>query len=573
MSDLSAKLSSLTPAVYASLQGPSAVAPAVKAEPVMEVKESQSSAANIIISHSRYSPAYGPSRPIVQVNFSNPILADDSSNNILYNATQGRVAGGVSRISELLARGDTEYEQDMRQYTTHSFPTKNGEYPPIDLEKFQERDNDSDKGLNLTLKTKDGDTIHFSLEHYQGYGVTEGETAIEENGIEVTDKRHSRFQGVKIGFSLEGQLSNEEKLQLDVLVAKLEGINTGYFDTGEFALSELDFSQFDLMSDVDLSFHRQGKEMFAFKYHDDDLQRTIEFGRAKIAIDKTSLGMSFSTEQQEQAIQEYIALIQESAKEVKAGESDLNIMLDVFQLGFKGLGLSEDEEAEKELADGSPIKAMAETGETIRNSVIPLPDFDFSFSSEKSRPNAIKQPGEYVGFDLNISLKSLVHEDSSEARMDIVQTQKFELTGAYYEPLDHLERVDFKNQNYKYTTVHRESEKVNHLLIQDGLIEKAQSSEQGEAKIHTRIYEEGELVDEMKDILAFAHYEDFTELAQKQEDRQTQDMLETLVIDPYQKYNESEETQDKMDKQAAIGDLKALIGRLKAGQSINSPSF
>lgn len=528
MADLSAKLSMLNPTVMASKPRST---PAPESVHDASDKPIDFASSPISVREARFSPAFGPAKPIIQVDFSNSALADDSSINILRNAVRGSVVGGVSRISELIARGDTDYQQDMRQYQLYSFPTKNGEYPPINTQNFIDLDVESKRGMDLVLKTKDGDTIRFSLEYYRGNGMAAGDADVSEQGLDLEDQRSANFIGVKLDFSLEGSLSLQEQQQLDGVVAKLEGL----FAQEGVALSELDFSQFDVMADVDIVMSKDGDEIFSFQYHDDASQRTIDFGNTHIKIDKTSLGMGFSAEQQEKAKQAYLSLIEESAREVKQAHS-IDVMQAIFTLGFSNLAKKEDDEPI--LKDGSQLKIIAGASEQIRSSLITLPDFQFSHNSKISQPNAAANPNEYVGFKLSFSLKSQVLEDESKSQMNIAQQQKYKLTGAYYEPLDHLKQVDFENQNYKYTTIFRESEKINRLLIQDGLIEKAESFEQGEARKSTQVYEEGVLVDEVHDLVEFAQYMDFTDLANQQEDKQDQAMLEALIIDPYQQFNE-----------------------------------
>jgi hypothetical protein len=533
MTDLSAKLSMLNPVIIAPTQGHQPIIKMTDVVPVQVVEPTRLFSSNAItVSTSRYSPAYGEAKQLRQVDYSNPAFADAGSHDLLKSVSRGSVAGGALRMSELLARGDTEYRQDMRQYSTFSFPVKDGSYPPLDLNVFEDLDKDVEEGFSFQLKTKDGDSINFSFERYVGYGVSEGETQVDERGFHITDKRTGGFKGAEISFNVDGKLSKDERQQLELLAEKLEKLTTDYFEGEQSALNQFDFSEFDLMEKIDLSFSKYGKEVLSVGYIDTDLYRSIEMNadgaKAAITIDKTSLGMKFDADQQVKAKQAYMSLLQESATEAKS-RSSVAMMQAVFELGFNNLVPDSQDKAGVQNSD-------VELNEQANSSVIALPDFDFAYQSRMSKPNAINKSDEYQGFNMNLSLKSLISENKNTGRMDIVQTQKFDIKGAYYEPLDHLEDIDFENQNYQYTEFSRSTEKVSHLMLLNGAIESLLVAEEGEAKSRTRVYEGGKLMDDIKEMDEFASLNDYTELAQEQNREQNHEILKALVIDPYEKH-------------------------------------
>lgn len=534
MTDLSAKLSMLSPVIISPTQGRLSVIEPTYAVPVQVIERTQPPLSNFTISSSRYSPSYGEAKEIKQHAYSNPALADERSYELLNNVARGNLAGGALRMSELLARGDTHYQQDMRQYNTYSFPVKDGSYPPLDLSVFEDLKKDRAEGFSFQLKTKDGDSIQFSFNRYEGFGVAEGETVVDERGFHITDKRTAGFKGAEISFNVDGRLSADEQQQIEALTEKLESLTTGYFVVGGDggALDQFDFSEFDLMGQVNLSFERNGKEVLNIEYIDTNLYRSIEVdsngATAQITIDKTSLGMSFDTQQQTKAKQAYLSLLQESAAEAKS-RNNTSMMQAVFQMGFSNLW-----PASQEVESGKNSKVQL--GEQASSSVIALPDFDFEFQSRVDRPNKLNKPDEYQGFNLKLSLSSLVNKNKNTGQVDIVQTQKFDLKGAYYEPLDHLESVDLEQQNYNYTEFSRSAEKVSHLMMQYGAIESLLVAEQGEAKSKTQVYESGKLMGETQEEVAFASLKDYTKLAEEQNREQSQELLQALVIDPYEKH-------------------------------------
>jgi hypothetical protein len=533
MTNLSAKLSMIGPVIIAPTQGRQPIIKAADIVPVQTVEPVRLSSSDAItISTSRYSPAFGGVKELKQVDYSNPAFADAGSHELLKSVSRGSVAGGALRMSELLARGDTEYRQDMRQYSTFSFPVKDGSYPPLDLNVFEDLDKDVEQGFSFQLKTKDGDSINFSFERYVGYGVSEGETQVDERGFHITDKRIGGFKGVEISLNVDGKLSKDERQQLELLAEKLEELTMGYFEGEQSALNQFDFSEFDLMEQVDLSFSKYGKEVLSVSYTDTDLYRSIEMNadgaKAKITIDKTSLGMTFNAEQQAKAKQAYMSLLQESATEAKS-RSSAAMMQAVFELGFNNLVPDSQDKAGVQ-------NSSVELNEQASSSVIALPDFDFAYQSRMTKPNAINRPDEYQGFNMKMSLNSLISENKNTGRMDIVQTQKFDIKGAYYEPLDHLEVVDFEHQNYQYTEFSRSTEKVSHLMLQNGAIESLLVAQEGEAKSRTQVYEGGKLMDDIKKRDEFASLKSYTDLAQEQNREQNHEILKALVIDPYEKH-------------------------------------
>ncbi|WP_396587465.1 hypothetical protein [Bermanella sp. R86510] len=524
--------------------------------PVLGRSMPQAGSSDITISTSKYGPANGPARQIIQNDFSNPAQVDKPAYELLRFASRSKVQGGALHLSELLSRGNAEYQQDMRQYSTYSFPTKSGEYPPIELSNFNEQKREYEQGFTFQLKTKSGDVINFSYDLYSGYGQTVGEEIKTENGVIYTDIRSTSFRGASMNFNIDGELSQKEQLQLNELSEKLEGITTAYFDKGNFDIRQLDFSQFDTLSDIDITFSAKDKPDFKMHYHDDFFERSISVNTAnreiEIIIDKSSIGMTFSAQEQAQAKQAYLSLLQDAGREAKASSGDTNLMSAVFDMGFNNLARKE-----KENTNDIDRIALQSLNNTVGRGLVALPDFDFSYNSAISRPNAENKPNEYQGFQVSLSLNTIISENTDTGRLDIVQTQHFKLKAAYYEPLDHLKAVDFENQNYKYTQLSRESTQVTRLLVQDGLLESALSEAKHDYKRTTWEYEEGILINKHEIVDSQGQLKDFTELAKVKREQQDKDLLESIIIDPYQKYDD--EKQKVAIKDNLLFDYSAFI--------------
>ncbi|OUR61274.1 hypothetical protein A9Q73_11320 [Bermanella sp. 47_1433_sub80_T6] len=166
------------------------------------------------------------------------------------------------------------------------------------------------------------------------------------------------------------------------------------------------------------------------------------------------------------------------------------------------------------------------------------------------------QPNEYEGFKLNLSLKTHSYKYVENRTETISQKQNFHLTGAYYTPLEGADEPDFANQNYKYTELDRVSEKITQLVTKDNQLILAMSTEQGEFNKTTQEYRDGKLVDEDSEFSGYSQITEFTELAQQENKLQTRELLNTVMIDPYQK--------NKEDTPQAV---ETVDGRLIRGQN------
>ena len=261
-------------------------------------------------------------------------------------------------------------------------------------------------------------------------------------------------------------------------------------------------------------------------YSDNDTDRTINVNflghKSQLNIDKTSLALTATEQQRQQGIQQYLSLLDSSAQEAHAKDSATNVMKQVFEAGFSNL--VEEEKDPKDLND---------TQQLHNRSLVALPDFNFSFDSKIETPNEENRPLEYEGFKLNISMATQIEQDEDSDKVTATQTQKFELSAAYYTPLEGLDAPDFKDQNYNYTVLERSSEKVTNVESDKGEVKSANTLESGENKRVGLEYRMGKMVDEDIDTNNFLELTDFTELAGIKDEALTEELLNTVMIDPY----------------------------------------
>ena len=443
------------------------------------------------------------------------------------------LSGGALRLSEFASSG-TSYEQDIRQYSKYENSQSTHESKnTINTDGFQDLKFDKDSHLNLKLKTKDGDTINFSLQAYTGTG-------------ENSDKERASFKGVKVSFEFEGKLSEQEKNQLDAFSQNIDQMVQKLSSSTDFDFKQLDLTSLTSFSDIDIAFKPSGFDArtdteLKLSYQDTQTERSIDVDflghTSRLNIDKTSIGIDAKDKQKQDGLRQYLDILESSAREAHAKGSASQLMTNVFEAGFKGLGLEDEAQDNKNIDDNkiSLNNLQTDAEKEIHNkTLVPLPDFDFSFDSKIEKPNEENKPGEYEGFKVNLSLNTDLVSDSTGYHVTATQTQKFELSGAYYSPLDGLKQPDFENGNYKYTELERSSEKVTTVKTEQGKLVSAITAESGENHSVTLEYQIGKLVNEDKDDSRFLEITDFTQLALEDSATQQKELINTVMIDPYE---------------------------------------
>lgn len=483
---------------------------------------------------------------IFQQSLSNPDEAGPSTDKLASQLHSDfslhRLQGGGSRLAELFESGSGSYSQDIRSYSFFASVDKGAAPPKLNLETFKERSTEDNQTLNLTLKTKDGDTITFSLRQYEGKGKTESEVvATGPEGDLIREGKSAFFQGTEVKFEVDGELSSVERKQLAEFAKKLEGFSNKFFEDGKANLKSLDLTGFSVINKLELETTGGGQQPLQLTYQDSSEARRVSVSvgsdKAEINIDKTNQ-LIFNSGGKQQAIDHYLDLLDKGAKEAKGGRHQTNLMKDVFQLGFAN---TEEDQKKSDLEEGkrdttirlNPGQAKPGEQEKLsRDAFIPLADFSFNFSSHKSRPNQAHQPGEYSGFNIDLSLKNNQRESAEQTITE--QKQHFKLKGAYYEPLPHLKLVDFENQNYQYTQVEREANKTTRTIVEDGKLIVATTEEEMKAEKQVLQYSEGKQIKNEITEDEFAKIKDISGLLLDKE-QQVSQILQEVLIDPYQK--------------------------------------
>ena len=490
---------------------------------------------------------YSAPERITRLTFSQPAEVSNSTKQFAQTSLNTHsgvsLTGGALRLSELAGNGNNSYEQDIRQYSKYKNSQDSSESQnTINIDGFQDLTYDKDSHLNLKLKTKDGDTIDFSLQAYTGSG-------------ENSDKERVSFKGVKVSYEFEGKLSTEEKKQLDAFSQNIDSMVKQLSSSKDFDFNQLDLTSLTSFSDIDISFKPSGFDSrtdteLKLSYQDTQTERSIDVDflghTSTLNIDKTSIGVDAKGKQKQDGLQQYLDILDSSAREAHAEDSASQLMKNIFEAGFKGLGLEEEESKNTKPEDAGKIilnNLQTDAEKEIHDkTLVPLPDFDFTFDSKIDKPNEENKPDEYQGFKVDISLNTELASDSTGYHVTATQTQKFELSGAYYSPLDGLEKPDFEKGNYKYTELERSSEKVTTVKTEQGKLVSAMVAESGENHSTTLEYRMGKLVDENEDNSRFLEVTDYTQLALQESGLQSKELLKTVVIDPFEVNQASKDT-------------------------------
>ena len=448
---------------------------------------------------------------------------------------ENRFDGAGTRFSELIASGESSYQQQLRQYSFFSPKSLAGN--KIDFSRFEVASQEKVQELSLSLTTRSGARISFQLESFNGKGKTPDETiTVTKQAALLKEGKPAYFATTEISFEVKGDLTKKEQQQLEEFGKNLEAFASDLLTSGTPNLKQLGLASFDSIDSLSLQSSGGGATPLSLEYRNNDEQRRISLkfagNTAEITVDKNDQ-LTFSQSGKQKALDHYLRLLDNSAREAKADDMQHHMMKDVLAAGFE---LNEEEleyvkQQEKQQAETQKLNPE-DLSLASDHSFIPLPDFDFSFESRRDRPNAAKQPKESKGFDVNLSLTSQRFQSGDQTIKQ--QKQDFNLTGSYYEPLAHLKKPDFEYQNYRYTEFERSASNIVRTVSEDNQLIAATIEKNQSFTSRTVEYNEGKLVnteseedaqhtidDLMLEIISLSHSEPLK-------------LLEQVLVDPYQ---------------------------------------
>lgn len=455
-------------------------------------------------------------------------LNDDVSDN--------RFKGLGTRFNELLDKPNEPYQQELRRYSYHS---QNGNAGKVDFSEFEVASKTKTQAFNLDLKTKSGATIQFSIESFEGHGKNPNTLVYEFEDFSVYNVgQGASFRSTEISFDVKGDLTKEEIEQLKEFSKNLEAFSKTLFNDANPSLKALDLASFDVISELNLNSMGGTSKPLTLEYKNSDEERFIEvnYDGNKAQIDLTKLGqMVYSEQNKEQVMEHYLGILRDSAEKAQASDIQALLMLDVFAAGFD---INDDELARAKQLEQDRANELssrdASDAEKSKDALLPIPNFSFHFVSNKERFNIAEKPEEYSGFSLELAVHT--KQETEGPITTTTQQQDFKLEGAYYEPLGLLKKPDFATQTYRYNAFKYDVSNTVTTATGNQQLLSASLEKTNDNFESSKDYYKGELIDDKKDEPGpEARLLDFTERLGLEAELTQQQILEEVLIDPFEK--------------------------------------
>ncbi len=330
------------------------------------------------------------------------------------------------------------------------------------------------KTFSLEIETKDGDkvTIHIG----------------EEFGV-GTDN-FTGYSGSSFGFEVEGELDEDELAAIQKLATEL-GQSTDAFFNGR-GMAELNglesFDREELVGfDLELqnSFISQSAE-FHFEVDQDNGNQTLsasQYGLTyEFTVDTDNNLVSGGLEENAQ-FQSYLDLIDKTAASYKIHGVSAREVASFFKDGFSSalnIGITNQDDED----DTNPLSP--EQKSVAQSIVSGLPDFEAKFFGTNDIAPNLQRPNEKSFMSLEIDQETKIREglNSQGEFTEVTQTSNYEMDIRQHKPLNGLDLVDFKYQNYRYETLKEEGSLIRSInmdedgSINSGLVSQSQSKEE-----------------------------------------------------------------------------------------------
>lgn len=538
------------------------ISPAINVSPVVSREQVKSNVISVDANNfkSRATPSFGfnvgastdngQSKFVLQrpklvknLSFSNPKQAEKLAGHL--SSAQDGFKTGMLLFGSLISSSEQKYKQEIRHHEAYKHPTDVNPNPTLDIANFQFIDKREAKSLTLTIKTESGGNVTFTLNQYKGHGM-----AITEDG-KVSDA--SSVTSVKVDFLVDGELSDEEKQQLADLSNNLEVFSNAYFQRGKADFKALKLNQFDVIESLELRAKGSGgidslsfqNDALFFKYENTEnnhsFKAELNGNKVEMLVSKTQ---PFLINQQgrQQALNHYLALIEESKEKSKGSDLQINMMKDMFELALSPTKAEAEQASifEKQREAALTAKPPAQL-ELSKDAFIPLPDFIFSFKSYKREetPEDLEDPKEKAEFDLNIRLQST--QSNGVDRVISEQNQHFKLKGFYRKISEDKTKMTTADYNY-------EANKKIRTVIDKGQLISATTDERNISDVHMKYYKlnpDKLRMGDGKPMYKLDHsehtikeYKDFDDISrqlleEKRVDSRPLELLKELIIKPF----------------------------------------
>lgn len=428
----------------------------------------------------------------------------------LEHTQRGRAVNNLSQnMTAFLANGTQSVRQSVNNYEYYDV---SGGRQSIDPATFQTNDIQIDASLALQFKTKDGDVLTFKFSQHSAYGTAEGATG----GV--------RQDGLYLSYEVEGELSDSEQKELAEFSENLNRLANQYFQGGEFDLGQLKLGELNHLGELSLSMDRGDKDRVNLKVTDTDSARNIEGvvqgNVLQLSLDKSGFLASADDDRRDAAVAHYRQMMLDGVQRAKGQGAQRDLLLDAFD----ALHQLSDEETEYFGTSSKAYEAEMLTG---------LADFTVEFEGRVQNANTDpRRLDQKEQFSLSLAQES---DFSSKNPMNrkVEQRQLWSLDASYFKPLDHLDKVDFENQNYQYFTLSEQAETRTQVNTVDGEVTASQERSFS-SQFDSREYNEGVLVDWRTTLKQHHQILDFTEQLNSDKYQLNPIELEELLLNPTQ---------------------------------------
>jgi hypothetical protein len=389
-------------------------------------------------------------------------------------------------LGSLINQGISEYHQHAEQ----SISSSKLELGTLEIDDRKSYEVNKQAELTLVLTTKDGDQISFS------FSLQSGKAEFEDGGYS--------FQEIVVDFSVDGELSEEERASISQFSDQLHTFARDFFIKPDETpdLSSLKLFSDDTIAGLELSL--QGSDAsFNLSVSETEDARSIDIswknnesawangskvGRStntlQLLIDKhrTTEG---SNVKKDLALNQQQQIIRESLTDAKASRQQQGYIASAFD------------------AINQDLYFIPEQGN--ENMVTGLADYNLSFKGEVLLPmqsdkikggNEISRLSEGVK---NFELSQTTQIKDSGESVSITQQQDMKLDASYFMALPHLENPDFANQSFIHHSLDIESQIVSEQYLEGLEMISASITQKFERNETINEYNEGKLVDSRKD--------------------------------------------------------------------------
>lgn len=389
-------------------------------------------------------------------------------------------------LGSLINQGISEYHQHAEQ----SISSSKLELGTLEIDDRKSYEVNKQAELTLVLTTKDGDQISFS------FSLQSGKAEFEDGGYS--------FQEIVVDFSVDGELSEEERASISQFSDQLHTFARDFFIKPDETpdLSSLKLFSDDTIAGLELSL--QGSDAsFNLSVSETEDARSIDItwknnesawangskvGRStntlQLLIDKhrTTEG---SNVKKDLALSQQQQIIRESLTDAKASRQQQGYIASAFD------------------AINQDLYFIPEQGN--ENMVTGLADYNLSFKGEVLLPmqsdkikggNEISRLSEGIK---NFELSQATEIKDNGESVSITQQQDMKLDASYFMALPHLENPDFANQSFIHHSLDIESQIVSEQYFEGLEMISASITQKFERNETINEYNEGKLVDSRKD--------------------------------------------------------------------------